>query len=43
MAEWFEKQTLGTLLDEAALRWGSREPLYHEGRSAGALQSSRKR
>lgn len=32
MAEWFEKKTLGTLLDEAALRWGPREALYHEGK-----------
>ena len=32
MAEWFEKKTLGTLLDEAALRWGSKEALYHEGK-----------
>ena len=32
MAEWFEKKTLGTLLAEAALRWGSREALYHEGK-----------
>ena len=27
MGEWFEKKTLGTLLDEAAGRWGAREAL----------------
>jgi fatty-acyl-CoA synthase len=32
MGEWFEKQTLGALLDEAARRWGAREALSYEGR-----------
>ncbi len=32
MGEWFEKKTLGTLLDEAARRWDPREALYYEGR-----------
>jgi fatty-acyl-CoA synthase len=32
MGEWFEKKTLGTLLEEAARRWGPREALYYEGR-----------
>jgi fatty-acyl-CoA synthase len=32
MGEWFEKKTLGTLLDEAAGRWGAREALTYEGR-----------
>ncbi|HSX79422.1 MAG TPA: IS1 family transposase [Candidatus Saccharimonadia bacterium] len=32
MREWFEKKTLGTLLEEAARRWGPREALYYEGR-----------
>jgi fatty-acyl-CoA synthase len=32
MGEWFEKKTLGALLDEAARRWGPREALYYEGR-----------
>jgi non-ribosomal peptide synthetase component E (peptide arylation enzyme) len=32
MGEWFEKKTLGTLLDEAAGRWGPREALTYEGR-----------
>jgi non-ribosomal peptide synthetase component E (peptide arylation enzyme) len=31
MREWFEKKTLGTLLDEAAVRWGAREALTYEG------------
>ncbi len=32
MREWFEKKTLGTLLEEAARRWGPREALSYEGR-----------
>lgn len=32
MADWAEKKTLGTLLDEAARCWGPREALYYEGR-----------
>jgi fatty-acyl-CoA synthase len=32
MGEWFEKKTLGTLLEEAAKRWGPREALSYEGR-----------
>ena len=31
MAEWYEKKTLGTLLDEAAARWSAREALTYEG------------
>ena len=29
MMEWFKKKTLGTLLDEAAARWGTREALTY--------------
>jgi fatty-acyl-CoA synthase len=32
MAEWFKKQTLGDLLDDAARRFGPREALCFEGR-----------
>lgn len=32
MAEWFQKQTLGELLDDAAWRFAGREALYFEGR-----------
>ena len=32
MGEWCEKKTLGTLLEEAARRWGPREALAYEGR-----------
>ena len=31
MAEWFEKRTLGSLLDDAARRFARREALYFEG------------
>ena len=31
MAEWFEKITLGAVVDEAARRFGSREALYFNG------------
>src|SRR5712691_5812987 len=31
MGEWFEKEALGTLLEEADRRWGPREALYYEG------------
>ena len=31
MSEWFPKQTLGSLPQRAAARWGSREALYFEG------------
>jgi fatty-acyl-CoA synthase len=31
MREWYEKKTLGTLLDEAAARWNAREALTFEG------------
>jgi fatty-acyl-CoA synthase len=31
MADWFEKTTLGSLLDQAAARFGSRQALYYEG------------
>ena len=31
MGEWCEKQTLGTLLEEAATRWSAREALTFEG------------
>ena len=30
--EWFEKQTLGSLPERAARRWGSREALCFKGR-----------
>ena len=32
MAEWFERTTLGTVAEQAALRFGSREGLYFEGK-----------
>ncbi|MBI3327305.1 MAG: AMP-binding protein [Nitrospinae bacterium] len=32
MADWFEKSTLGALIDQAAARFASREALYYEGR-----------
>jgi fatty-acyl-CoA synthase len=32
MAEWFQKQTLGGLLDDAARRFAGREVLYFDGR-----------
>ena len=32
MTEWFEKRTLGSLVDQAVRRWGSREALWYEGR-----------
>ena len=32
MAEWFEKRTLGALLDDAARRYGPREAITFEGR-----------
>jgi len=31
MAEWYEKKTLGTVLDEAAARWSAREALTYDG------------
>ncbi len=31
MPDWFEKKTFGSLVDDAARRWGKREALYHEG------------
>ena len=31
MSDWFEKRTLGALLDEADRRYGPREALYYEG------------
>jgi len=30
MAEWYEKKTLGTVLDEAAARWSTREALTYD-------------
>jgi non-ribosomal peptide synthetase component E (peptide arylation enzyme) len=30
--DWFEKQTLGSLPERAARRWGSREALCFKGR-----------
>jgi fatty-acyl-CoA synthase len=32
MGDWFPKQTLGSLPERAAERWGSREALYFKGR-----------
>ncbi|MBI3329113.1 MAG: AMP-binding protein [Nitrospinae bacterium] len=32
MGDWFEKITLGDLIDQAEARFGSREALYYEGR-----------
>jgi len=32
MGDWFPKQTLGTLPQRAAARWGAREALYFKGR-----------
>jgi non-ribosomal peptide synthetase component E (peptide arylation enzyme) len=31
MAEWFQKTTLGALVDDAAHRFGPREALYFQG------------
>jgi fatty-acyl-CoA synthase len=31
MQAWYEQKTLGALLDEAAVRWGTREALTYEG------------
>ena len=31
MQDWYVKKTLGTLLDEAAVRWSAREALTYEG------------
>src|SRR5712691_5742836 len=31
MQDWYEKKTLGALLDEAAIRWSAREALTFEG------------
>jgi non-ribosomal peptide synthetase component E (peptide arylation enzyme) len=32
MGDWFPKQTLGSLPERAARRWGTREALYFQGR-----------
>src|SRR5262245_13464744 len=32
MGDWFPKQTLGSLPERAAARWGAREALYFKGR-----------
>ena len=32
MPEWFDKQTIGDLINQAAERFGSREALFYEGR-----------
>ncbi|MBM3226588.1 MAG: AMP-binding protein [Candidatus Tectomicrobia bacterium] len=42
MRDWYEKKTLGALLDEAAARWGTREALTYEGQrwSFAALQTA---
>ena len=32
MSDWFPKQTIGSLLERAAERWGAREALYFKGR-----------
>src|SRR2546426_6953774 len=32
MGDWFPKQTLGSLPERAARRWGTREALYFKGR-----------
>ena len=32
MRDWFPKQTLGSLPERAAERWGAREALYFKGR-----------
>jgi len=32
MSDWFSKQTIGSLLERAAERWGAREALYFKGR-----------
>ena len=33
MSDWYPKRTLGSLLDEAEVKWGAREALLYEGRS----------
>jgi len=35
MSDWFPKQTLGSLPERAAARWGAREALYYKGRRWG--------
>src|SRR5262249_61352399 len=32
MGDWFPKQTLGSLPERAAVRWGAREARYFKGR-----------
>ena len=32
MGDWFPKQTVGSLPERAAARWGPREALYFQGR-----------
>ena len=32
MGDWFPKQTLGSLPERAARRWGTHEALYFQGR-----------
>ena len=31
MGDWFPKQTLGSLPERAARRWGARQALYFKG------------
>ena len=45
MTDWFEKRTLGALLDNVAQRFGSREGLCYEGQRCtfGQLQEQTNR
>ena len=41
MGDWFPKQTLGSLPERAARRWGAREALYFKGRRWSFAELSR--
>jgi fatty-acyl-CoA synthase len=41
MGDWFPKQTLGSLPERAARRWGAREALYFNGRRWSFTELSR--
>ena len=40
MGDWFPKQTLGSLPESAARRWGAREALYFKGRRSSFAELS---
>ena len=41
MPDWFDKQTLGDLLNQAAYRFGTREALMYEGQRWSVRRVSR--